>query len=875
MLNSKTDRFYYNQPEPKFIEDLKMELHSVKPSWFGKGKISFGMVDAKGAFLKINFEDSDNLLETSCRDFNRFLDIYEISGDNYPINIEFGETENFEAYQIVVTPSSCTVCASDTEGIRRALVFIEDEMMKNEGPFLTLGEINRKPSVRTRITRGSFSPTNRPPKNIDELENDVDYYPDEYLNRLAHDGANGIWIYTYFRKLLTFDEFPEYGKDREKRILKLKKIIDKCKRYGIKVYVFAIEPEFLNAEMTKKYPDAVGYTRSDGISSFCSYTSIGEKYCREMIGKLFSELHDLGGFINITDGERMTVCSNFQVNNCPHCSHISRGEILAHTLELFSEGKRESETDGEYISWTYGHRYWKYDDIEEYVKKAPSDVMLMQNFEDAGFEEQLGKTRCAYDYWLSYAGPSQMFTHTANCAKKYGKTMFAKLQVCTSHEIGSVPYIPVPGILFEKYKKCYEFDVKGVMQCWYSGNYSCLMSKMAGDLSFCDDFSNKHDALFELASKYYGKSNAQSVVKAWELFEKAYKNYPINILFSYYGPMHDSVVWNLSLEPRDKELPRSWLVVDASDGDRISDCLGYGHTLDEVLELTNRMKTLWHEGLSYLESFDDELFSVSKAIGILFESGHNILKFYALREELAHGEIEKLTVLNEMEEVVDKEIQNSKSMIELCKKDNRLGYHGEAEGFKFFTEKLESRISQLQTLKKTEFIQVRERIIKKEIPLSFFLGDSENGIKLICGDVSKAGYIPHPSLDASFRMSYDDEYIYVELKGEKINRFSLCFEFVPLWPSPSVEISEGKIRLSDFVWTHQSVFGDRIDAELSKYDISGNVIRVSREKFEISKLRPMRVRIAADDIPWITKPDAAHTLGKETITPEEFMWLMP
>lgn len=58
-----------------------------------------------------------------------------------------------------------------------------------------------------------------------------------------------------------------------------------------------------------------------------------------------------------------------------------------------------------------------------------------------------------------------------------------------------------------------------------------------------------------------------------------------------------------------------------------------------------------------------------------------------------------------------------------------------------------------------------ERICKKEIPLSFYLGDSENGIKLIYGDVSKAEYIPHPSLDASFRMSYNDEYIYVELKG--------------------------------------------------------------------------------------------------------------
>ncbi|MBQ4527456.1 MAG: hypothetical protein II998_05225 [Clostridia bacterium] len=73
------------------------------------------------------------------------------------------------------------------------------------------------------------------------------------------------------------------------------------------------------------------------------------------------------------------------------------------------------------------------------------------------------------------------------------------MQVCTSHEIGSVAYIPVPGILFDKYRACYEFDVKGVLQCWYSGNYSCLMSKMAGELAFESDFGDKIEKEF---SKY-------------------------------------------------------------------------------------------------------------------------------------------------------------------------------------------------------------------------------------------------------------------------------------------------------------------------------------------------------------------------------------
>ena len=38
--------------------------------------------------------------------------------------------------------------------------------------------------------------------------------------------------------------------------------------------------------------------------------------------------------------------------------------------------------------------------------------MLMQNIEDYGFVNQLGKERFGIDYWLSYPGPSYLFEET-------------------------------------------------------------------------------------------------------------------------------------------------------------------------------------------------------------------------------------------------------------------------------------------------------------------------------------------------------------------------------------------------------------------------------------------------------------------------------
>ena len=258
MGSTRIDPFFNKQPPLSFVEELRAPVHTEKPIWFGRTMPKAGEICVEGAYLQNEFPDVLGLLDSALKDFWRFLRIYGIAGEQYPIVLSKAETECFEAYRIHVEAHQCRIEANDTEGIRRALVCLEDEMHRREGPILPWGTFSRKPSVRTRITRGFFSPTNRPPKSVDELMDDVDYYPDEYLNRLAHDGTNGIWIYTRFKDLLPSEIFPEYGENWERRIAKLRKVVEKCKKYGIKVYVFGVEPAGLTPEMAKKYPDAIG-----------------------------------------------------------------------------------------------------------------------------------------------------------------------------------------------------------------------------------------------------------------------------------------------------------------------------------------------------------------------------------------------------------------------------------------------------------------------------------------------------------------------------------------------------------------------------------------------------------------------------------------
>ena len=90
------DPFLYCQPEKIFVEELKKPVHQVKPAYFNVRKAEKGEIDAKGAYLVPEF--SDELLDTAYADFNNFIKVYEIGGNDYPIITRKGKTSVFEEY---------------------------------------------------------------------------------------------------------------------------------------------------------------------------------------------------------------------------------------------------------------------------------------------------------------------------------------------------------------------------------------------------------------------------------------------------------------------------------------------------------------------------------------------------------------------------------------------------------------------------------------------------------------------------------------------------------------------------------------------------------------------------------------------------------
>jgi hypothetical protein len=754
----------------KFIEELQTPLwtkHDWQPVLPNGRQADL----SEGITVIKNFPDPGGLLETAWEDLDKFMEAGGVKSSEGQYIIEASPAPNLEgeAFRLEITREGCKIFAGDTEGIRRGIFTLEDEMLKAKGPFLPIETIEKKPVIKRRISRCLFGPIKRPPAMRDELMDDVDYYPDNYLNRLAHEGVNGLWLTVEFRDLVSTRFNPEAGKDAEKRFAKLRQTVDKCLRYGIKTYIFTIEPRawgnrppyFYDQHVLEKYPEMGGH-KGGGAVYFCPFSESSQEYIYQVVNTIFRKVPGLGGMMNISHGERTTTCLSavYQGDNheghinCPVCSKKQPWEILHASLSAMKKGMHDAAPDAELISWLYmSHPINPYPNdtfkLGEWVwdipSNTPEDVIFQFNFETGVIKEEFGKTMIGGDYFMSTPGPSPRFQRLADSASVSGTKISAKIQTSNSHEVATVPHITVPSLLYRKFEAMHKLGVTHTMLGWYFGNDPGLMTKAAGLLSFEPFPEDENSFLNELASVYWKKEDVPKVVQAWKYFAEGFENYPLSCMFQRYGPMHDGPVWPLLLKPADAPLYPTWQIASSAtlqtwppSGDRIGECMGRILTHEETVELCRRMRDKWAEGMKIFEGLTGNYsgdpdrildIGVAKALGITFRSGYNILNFYLLREKMFRMDgRERFEFLQQMKDIVKEEISINEELLELCIRDSRIGFHSEAEGYKYYPAKIEWRMNELQKLLKNDFPEIKKQITEGNLLFPEYTGKNPEGL---------------------------------------------------------------------------------------------------------------------------------------------------
>ena len=117
--------------------------------------------------------------------------------------------------------------------------------------------------------------------------------------------------------------------------------------------------------------------------------------------------------------------------------------------------------------------------------------------------------------------------------------------------------------------------------------------------------------------------------------------------------------------------------------------------------------------------------AVAEAMGIQIASASRILKFYILREALLNQDPCASALLDAMEDIIRAEIAGSLRLAELCEIDPRLGYHSEAEVYKYFPGKLKWRAAELEKLLSGDIAEARKLLDSPDELAAFLYSDLE------------------------------------------------------------------------------------------------------------------------------------------------------
>jgi hypothetical protein len=632
---------------------------------------------------------------------------FTIAPEGIPLSLQKDPGLAREAFILERTPENICITAADDSGFRYGVCELEERIRNGE-----FGVFRQSPAIKHRITRCFFSPNSRPPLRLDELKDEADYYPEPYLDRIMHDRLNGVWITIYLHDMPS-SLFPERGLEAAKILGKLQRVVDKCADYGIKCYLFMAEPRIFappagrwksnTLDDLAKHPEMGGH-RSGSTVSFCTSSAKGQAYLSETIAHIFSTVRGLGGLINIMCQESAHPCAlwrlyeHSQSCNCPVCGKRSVPELFSEIARIMSAAMKKYQPDAEFFGWFYAAFHMPGEpenDLRLQVAEAwPADATMIHNLETGGINEQLGRAHVVQDYSLSWAGPSEYFFKMAEKLPRIA----AKMQTGCSHEDASVPYFSVPGILYERYRNLRKVRCNAVMQCWYFGCAPGIMNRAAGRLSFDPFPDDENSFLCELARPLWG-AEAPTVAAAWKLLDEGYRNFPENLNFKWFGPLHNSIVCPWHVFPADLPIAPSYTQdFPKNSGDRFGEYFGYGHTLEEIRELLRRMEKPWLEGSAMLAKiartpYQQREARLTEAIGIQFSSTRRLFDFYKFREEMIYLKSDHKA---RMRELIAQEIQATLRMAELCEQDSRLGYHPEVESTLFFPEKLHARAGLLE-----------------------------------------------------------------------------------------------------------------------------------------------------------------------------------
>lgn len=520
------------------------------------------------------------------------------------------------------------------------------------------------------------------------LEPRLDPYPNELLLRLSALGVNGVWLHVVLHQLAPSRIFSEFGKDHERRLTNLRRLVQRARQYGIEVFLYMNEPRAMEASFFEGREDLQGVAEGD-YRALCTSAPQVRQWLSESLTYVFKQVPGLGGVFTITASENLTNCySHSRTPGCPRCSARTGPAVIAEVNRTIAAGVRAGNPEAKVIVWDWGwpdgtDAGWGGPDwVPQIIKTLPDDVYLMSVSEWGKRIERGGVAGRIGEYSISAVGPGPRATRHWALADARGLKTIAKVQVNCTWELSAVPYLPVMNLVAQHCRNLAEKDVDGLMLSWSVGGYPSPNLQLAREFA-SEPTPTVDAALATVAKTRYGPEAAEHALAAWSRFSGAFAEYPFHAGFVYRGPIQYGPANLLYPEPTGYSSTMIGFPYDDVDGWRAT------YPPEVLAGQFEKIAAGWAEGLTAFRSALDkagtpsqqaavrEDLAIAEAAGLHFRSVANQIRFIMARNALLSdslGESAREAHAATVRKIAVDEIDSARRLFVLTREDPRIGF---------------------------------------------------------------------------------------------------------------------------------------------------------------------------------------------------------
>lgn len=515
-------------------------------------------------------------------------------------------------------------------------------------------------------------------------------YPDGFLQRLANNGINGVWLHAVLRDLAPGGEhFPEFGANWETRLANLRTLVERAQKFGVGIYLYINDPRGMPHAFFENRTDIAG-VQSGELTALCTSVPEVRQWMGDALAHVFREVPGLAGIYSISASENLTNCaSHGGWSACPRCKERTDADILAEVVAVQEEGVHRGNPDANVLISDWGWR--GHGDAPDIIEKLPDNIWLMSVSEWHLPIERGGVKSTVGEYSISSVGPGPRAVPHWRAAQARGLKTGTEIQFNNTCEIATVPYLPVMDLVAEHCNNLLrDANLNAMFIGWTMGGHPSPNIDLAQRLSR-KPAPSIDTVLNEIAAERFGPEGAPLARQAWTAMSEAFREYPFHISVVYTCPVQWGSANPLYPERTGYSATMWGLPYDNLDGWRGP------YPPDVFAAQFEKVAAGFREGIQQLEraaalappaSRTDVATDLrfARAAANHFQAVANQSRFVAARDALAdpaadHSAEQRAALTETMRQAARDEIALAKELYTLVKEDSRIGFEPSCQYF--------------------------------------------------------------------------------------------------------------------------------------------------------------------------------------------------